>query len=208
MASKNRSLSAKAFEKLLAWIDPAPEVAGEIYAETHRQLVVIFERAGCRPAEEFADEVMNRIARRLEIRTAENEIRTSEPVRFILGVARMIAHFEKIRHGTIGISIETLEPETLHAALQNAVDPAIEIENREETMRKISCAEKCLQELPTQDRVLIELYYLEVETPGALSHKNLAARYGLTESGLRTRVMRIRKRMQHCAQRCLQNRTN
>src|SRR5262245_30340599 len=58
-------LTQGAFRSLLTWLDEGGNSNGENYLETRRRLVSYFDRKNCHPADELADETLNRVARRL-----------------------------------------------------------------------------------------------------------------------------------------------
>src|ERR671938_30866 len=60
------ALTAEAFTKLLARLDPDRERAGEKYEELRRTLVKFFEWRGAPFPEDQADETFNRVARKLD----------------------------------------------------------------------------------------------------------------------------------------------
>jgi hypothetical protein len=62
---KRWSLTAEAFDKLLVSLDPDRERAGEKYEHLRGGLVCLFEWRGAPFPEDHADEVINRVARKL-----------------------------------------------------------------------------------------------------------------------------------------------
>src|SRR5215831_16309091 len=59
------TLTAEAFTKLLACLDPERERAGEKYEDLRRTLIKYFEWRGAPFPEDHADETLNRVARKL-----------------------------------------------------------------------------------------------------------------------------------------------
>ena len=53
------------FEGLLERLDPDRDSAGRKYEALRRKLIKFFEWNGCSPAEDLADETLDRVARRL-----------------------------------------------------------------------------------------------------------------------------------------------
>jgi hypothetical protein len=62
---KDWSLTAQSFQHLLEWLG-AGTAEGQAYLEMRRRLVAYFDRKNCRDPNDLADEVLNRVARRLE----------------------------------------------------------------------------------------------------------------------------------------------
>ncbi|HUK90604.1 MAG TPA: hypothetical protein VLZ81_09415, partial [Blastocatellia bacterium] len=59
-------LTQEAFDLLLRWLDPDDrDRAGQRYEEIRQSIIRNFARRGSPVAEELADEVMNRVAKRL-----------------------------------------------------------------------------------------------------------------------------------------------
>src|SRR5688572_27060900 len=79
-------LTQDAFDRLLAALSANREEAGEKYILLRNNLVNFFEIRGVPRAEDSADEVLNRLARKLESgESLEN------PKTYALGIARMVA---------------------------------------------------------------------------------------------------------------------
>src|SRR5215510_3967797 len=64
-APKLKDLLQTDFDRLLLWLDPNPEQAGELYERIRWRLIAILASRGCRDAEELADETIDRVARRV-----------------------------------------------------------------------------------------------------------------------------------------------
>lgn len=79
-------LTQRAFDALLAWLDPDRELAGEKYEDIRYRLIKFFERRGCPAPEELADEVLNRVSKKLDEGT---EVRAFE---YFYGVALRVFH--------------------------------------------------------------------------------------------------------------------
>ncbi|WP_167851907.1 hypothetical protein, partial [Escherichia coli] len=59
-------LTPEAFEKMLAALAPERDAAGEKYLLLRRNLVRFFEGRGFYESEDHTDEVLNRVARKLD----------------------------------------------------------------------------------------------------------------------------------------------
>ena len=182
---KNRwVLSQEEFDRLLAWLDPDREQAGEKYEAIRRGLVEVFTYRRCLGAEDLADEVINRVARRLETIA---ETYTGDPVRYFYAVANMI-HKEYLRG----------KP-TLPLSPHMAMGPPSDLEQR------YGCLEKCVEELTPVNRELIELYYRKDKQEKIEARKELGQRLKLTENALRVRAHRIRATLEKCVKQCLED---
>jgi hypothetical protein len=108
-ARQKWSLTQEAFDGLLAALDSDRDTAADRYLEIRRNLVRLFEWRGCSTPDEYADETLNRCAKKI----AEGEAIRDLPT-YSIGVARML-----LREITRERSRETLplkdapEPRTL-----------------------------------------------------------------------------------------------
>src|SRR5215468_12318314 len=79
------SLTQTAFDNFLACLDSDRDIAADRYLRIRRDLVRLFEWRGCSAPDDYADETMNRCARKI---AAGEEIR--DITTYSLGVARML----------------------------------------------------------------------------------------------------------------------
>src|SRR5262249_36737017 len=107
------SITATGFSRLLARLDSDAERAALEYERLRRALIKFFDWRGAWPPEECADEVLDRLARRLE----EQTIIGSVPG-YAHGIARLVL-MERHREPTI-LSIDGL------AELASSASPAID----------------------------------------------------------------------------------
>src|SRR5678816_3611756 len=84
-AREKWSLTQEAFDALMAAIAPNREAAADRYLEIRRNLVRLFEWRGCPTLDEYADETLNRCARKV----AEGE-QIRDLASYSMGVARML----------------------------------------------------------------------------------------------------------------------
>lgn len=179
-------MTPAAFGKLLACLDPDYELAGEEYERVRRRLIIYFEGRRCTPADEYADEVINRVARKLD---EGEEIR--EVSRYFFGVARFL-RLEIARQP----QSEGEESDELRKLVAVQTSDG-EIEERLEYL------EKCLKKLPPESRDLVIKYYEGDKREKIDNRDGLAKRYGLTLNALKIRVCRIRAKLEGCINECL-----
>ncbi len=77
---KEWALTPEAFDTLLACLDRDRDRAAEKYEEIRNALITFFEHRGCLSPEEYADETINRVARRISEAKGKRFIRTTPPV--------------------------------------------------------------------------------------------------------------------------------
>jgi RNA polymerase sigma factor (sigma-70 family) len=182
------SLTQPALDGLLALLDPDRDVAAQQYLRIRRDVVRLFEFRGCSTPDEYADETMNRCARK---------IAEGEPIRdlktYSIGVARMLVReMGRDRSRRECPLDEALEPCTAWPAAQS------DLEDRVEALTK------SLDELSHDDRFVILNYYKGEKCDRIKTRKMLSELFGIGTSTLRMRALRIREKLQLCTQNYLQ----
>lgn len=197
-------LLQEAFNKLLAWLDVDRERAGEKYATLHKKLVTIFQSRGFSPAEKHADEVLDRMARRLDDSAGRPAIQTNDPETFALGIARTMIAFESNRRP------EAKEDSFEDWMQEGGEKPSGNLETEyivaagEEQRKK--CLERCWGRcLKENEQVLLRAYYEFEALPEHPLHSDLAKQLGITEGSLRSRVSRTKQKLSDCVQNCMRN---
>lgn len=180
-------LTPEAFDKLLAALAADRDEAGARYLRLRANLVGFFEVRAVPRAEEAADEVLNRLARKLETgETLEN------PQTYALGIARLVAlEFRRIPERTADDEL----PET-------PVAPFDDRENDEKQAR-LKCLDRCLRELPDEGRRVIVGYYRGEKGDKIENRRRLAAALGIDPTALRNRAVRLRDKLENCITQCL-----
>jgi DNA-directed RNA polymerase specialized sigma24 family protein len=179
--SDHWTISRPVFESLLERLGEGGADGAAEYEVVRRKLIAFLDRRGALAPDTAADEVLDRVARRIE---------AGEPIRslraFIFGVARHV-----LMEGARRDSRERSASETL-AAIGAHQDSA-------EAERRLDCLEHCLGALARESRELVELYHGSDEPRPAL-----ADRLRLTPGAMRTRVHRLRNDLSGCLARCLE----
>src|SRR5215831_3124855 len=122
-AREKWALTQKAFHGLLAALGPDRDKAADRYLEIRRNLVRLFEWRGCATPDDYADETINRCARKI----GDGE-HIRDLASYSIGVARMLLR-ERARTSTDVRSLDQIpEPYTL------PVEPAEEQERRPECL--------------------------------------------------------------------------
>jgi DNA-directed RNA polymerase specialized sigma24 family protein len=173
------TLSGDAFEKLLSSLSANREAAGVAYESLRRKLVSFFDWRGAPDPEGSADEVFDRIAKKLEAGETIREVPT-----YALGVARIVLM-------ELGRSAPTqeIEDDSL-AAVQRPPLSGADIQ--------LDCLDECLSELPLADRLLIVEYY-RFDKREKIDHRHaLAEKLGIPMNALRIRAHRIRLQVERC----------
>ncbi|MGH9836664.1 MAG: RNA polymerase sigma factor [Blastocatellia bacterium] len=191
-----------AFGKLLALFDADAERAGEKYELMRSKLIKFFRCRGSHTPHELADEVMNRLARRVD---QGEEIRRETLAEYFYGVAHNVLRESWRNPENIFSSIEALPPSE-HPA-DNPARLADSIADRQESERRLECLESCVGKLPPETHRLIISYYEEEKGAKIGNRQRLAAALGVPINALRIRVHRIRAKLEKCVTECLSRAT-
>lgn len=180
-AAKVKDLRQTDFDRLLSWLDPNPERAGELYEKIRWRLIAILASRGCGVPEELADETIDRVARRVVDIEATY---VGDKSLYFLGVMNNVQH-EYLKRP---------QPHELAPPPESSVV-------KEQTYL---CLDKCLVKLTPHAREIIEQYYAADKRAKINLRKRIAATFGISNSNLRLRALRIRTKLQACIEQCLQ----
>jgi DNA-directed RNA polymerase specialized sigma24 family protein len=186
-ARQKWSLTQQAFDAFLAALGPDRDVAADRYLEIRRHLVRLFEWRGCSRPDDYADETINRCARKID---EGEEIRDLGS--YSIGVARMLLR-EMSRE-------RTREALPLDRAPEPHAAPSVPEEDPE---ARVACLRRCLSKLSSENRDLILRYYQGDKREKIRNRKGLALLFGIAATTLRMRALRVRETLQLCAEDCL-----
>jgi DNA-directed RNA polymerase specialized sigma24 family protein len=179
-------LTSELLEHLLERLSPRRREAAERYNRTRDRLVNFFSWQRCTDATDLADEVVNRVARRL----AEGEDIPNLPGYF-LGVARLVLLESRGRRAR---EARALGEYTLH---QRAAGAAREEEHA------LECLERCLAGLDEARRDQLVAYYTGDQGERIARRKRLADSLGVGAIALRNRMLRMRRSLERCLEACM-----
>jgi DNA-directed RNA polymerase specialized sigma24 family protein len=179
-AKKLQTLKQEDFDRLLTWLDPDPERAGILYERIRWRLIAILASRGCAVAEELADDIIDRVARRVvDIQPTY----VGDKAIYFLGVMNNV-HHEYLRR----------------PAMPRLVEIVDDVDEKETTHL---CLDKCLDKLSPHSRQMIEQYYAENKKAKIALRQRIAAEFGISLNTLRLRALRIREKLQACIEQCL-----
>ncbi len=181
-------LTAEAFARLLAGFDANPERAAAQYESLRLALVKFFDWQSAMFPEELADETFNRVARKLD-----EGVELQNATTYCHGVARLVLLESRKR-------AEHRRAEFDEAI--NVADPREADETADDDERR-RCFDRCLNELPPENRRLVLSYYQHDKRQKIDGRQALADQLGLPLNALRSRVQRIRDRLEQCVRQCL-----
>ena len=186
-ARQKWSLTREAFDGLLSSLGPDRDLAAGRYLEIRRNLVRLFEWRGCPAPDEYADETINRCAKKIGEGQEIQEIAT-----YCIGIARVVLlEMSRDRARTARPLDEAPEPQSPPS------EPESDSEFREE------CLRRCLAELSPENRELILNYYQGDKGHKIKNRKGLTRLLGIPSSTLRMRALRLREKLQLCSENCL-----
>lgn len=185
-------LNQNGFDTLLALFDAEREQAGLKYESLRQRLIKYFDWRDCVSSEELADEVFDRVIKKLN----EGEI-----VQNINAYAATIAQFvfkeycrrKERKHQSIedNPNIEQLE------ARENFAEKLEEIAD----VREI-CFVNCLQKMDAETRNLLIAYHDTDEATMISARKKLAASMNLNLNTLRIKICRYKSKLEDCTRKC------
>jgi RNA polymerase sigma factor (sigma-70 family) len=196
--TKGWVMTAEAFEGLLSCLDSDRERAGGRYENLRRKLVKYFECRGCLAAEDYADETINRVARRI---FEGKHIWTADPGSYFYGVARNVLREYWTSPDRELAALECLPP-VAHPS--SRTDDLFQSESEKNMIdRQLDALEHCMNVLPPESRELLIEYYKGERGDKIRNRKQLARRLGIPPNALRIRVHRIREKLEQCVNELL-----
>lgn len=177
LAESHREASLQGFRRLLM----SPQ-----YERLRGKLIRIFARRGCQFPQDLADETISRVVQKIDEIAPAYE---GDPARYFYGVARNVYLEYTRRPKTVQLE-ENRRPTN--------VDDSDHLRNEEAH----ACLERCLNELPDDERRLIFEYYRYDKTAKIDHRKELAEQLGMGLNALRIKVFRIRQRLYDCVTSC------
>ncbi len=166
------TLDNETFEKLLRWLDPDRDRAGEKYEKIRNRLIKILASRGCWVAEDLADQTINIVASKIDW-LLENY--KGDPALYFYGVAKNV-----IRDWLKRNPPPNIPPPPPGSS---------EIE------RLCSCLEQCLMDLPSDERQLARRYYEGEKQERIRNRKLLALEWGISQNALRIKICHINSRL-------------
>ena len=188
---KNWTLTPRAFDRLLNWLDEGTNSEGEKYLEMRRRLIAYFDRKNCSAPDELADETLSRVARRID---EEDSIESEATARYCYIVARFV-FMEHLRY------MEKNE-EMLDEVRRQPTRLDHSDDTHEEREKRFSCLERCTGKLESANRELIIRYYVGNGWVKIGNRRALADSLGITINALSIRACRIRDKLEACVKEC------
>ncbi|HEX8369855.1 MAG TPA: hypothetical protein VF604_15015 [Pyrinomonadaceae bacterium] len=192
---KDWVLNAEAFERLLFSLDGNPENASLIYEDIRKRLIRQFRANQSQIAEEQADEVFNRIARK--IYEEDFVLDKSNPYPYFHQTARyiLLEQQRRARRKILGL-------EDLSLAEEPSYNPEEILARFSERVRNeagLNSLRECRESLREKEISLLDRY----DAVKGKEREKLAKETGKTVNALKISINRIRKKLIDCAKRKL-----
>ncbi len=177
-----KEVTREKFEAFLDWLSVDSDKTGEEYERLRFRLITFFSQRNCLFAEDLADETINRVCLKIGTEVVEKKMA------FVYAFAK-------------NVYLESLRKEKNH---QNIDEINVAEKEREvETDLSGDCLDKCLNELPAENKGLILEYFSEDKQAKIDLHRELSAKFEITQTALRMRIVRIKNALRNCLQECL-----
>ncbi|HKR11666.1 MAG TPA: hypothetical protein VJT15_06400 [Pyrinomonadaceae bacterium] len=174
-------ITVESFSNFLAWLNPDRNRAGEEYELLRSKLSIYFRQRSCCIAEELADETINRVI----VKSAEERIENK--LAYFYAVAKNVYR-------------EFLRKQQSHLDIDDVVIPN---PAAEEPSFSSDCLDKCLDELPPENKQLMLLYFADDKSAKIKKRRQISETLKTTQTALRVQVMRIKAKLKTCVQNCM-----
>ncbi len=164
------------FEKLLRWLNPDRDKAGEKYEKIRVRLIRVFACRGCCEAEDLADQTVNVVVSKIDWLEANY---VGDPALFFYGVAKKI-----------------------HPPKPPPIPPPPD-PDPPDIERVCSYLDDCLDDLPSSDRDVVLRYHQGDKQEKIKNRKKLAEELKISRNALRIKVCHIHSRLRNCVEQRL-----
>ncbi len=184
-------LTSENFTRLLGWLDPNPEAAGQEYVRIRADLTRKFTSQHCVIPDKLADLTIDRVA----------SILTPELIQDWEGAKER--YFYRVAYYVFLEWRATYKYEEVELPLDlvgncHLTDDDLDLE------LALDCLDKCVEKLPTTKQELIITYYHGKKAVKIKNRKELARKLNLELPVLRVQALRIRKGLKSCMEECLE----
>ena len=175
------SPTKEAFDKLLGWLDPDRDRAGEKYERIRLRVIRIFVCRGCCEGEDLADRTINVVTSKINWLIENYQ---GDPALYFYAVAKKI--YQEQRKRKPPPNVPPPEP----------APPELEL--------TCSYLDDCLSQLPSVERDLVLRYQEGIKQAKIENRKKLAEELKISRNALRIKVCHIHSRLRECLERRLQ----
>jgi len=163
------------FEKLLRWLDPDRDKAGERYEKIRRRLIGVFSSRGCCEPDDLADKSINVVISKVDW-LLENYV--GDPALYFYAVAKKI--FLESLKSKPSPNVPPPDPQP----------PEVE--------QLATHLDECLNQLLRPDRDLVLRYHEFEKQEKIRNRKRLAEELKLSRNALRIKLCHLHSRLKRC----------
>lgn len=198
--SQNTATEVIDFEGLLLAIAPNVEQGGIKYEKIRLKLIRFFSAKGSIAPEENADEVFDRVARRI----AEGEILDRDnPDGYFLQTARFV-FLEECRSWQKKVSSLDAMPPNFEP-FEDPVETLEVLSERIEKEKGLEVLAECRKDLSSDELLMVDVYDFGTGRERIERRKALANKLGKNMNSLRIDVCRTNNKLKKCAVKKLEN---
>lgn len=199
MSKEKPQLQDQEFQLLLAWLAPDldPDRRAQVYVDFHKRLTRLFVTRNCCSPEDLAYQALDRVARQL---ADGKQISSVERLSYLHGVAKFMAleHWRTCADCRLRIDSSDDDGSKKLIDLPSPVTSKRDAQEDEQTTRMLEYLDNCLNELSSEERLLLLEFYSEDKTAKIVTRSQMAARLGVTSGALRQRIWKLRTRVRNC----------
>ena len=177
---------ADAFARLLSRLHPHADEAAGAYERLRARLIKFFDWRGVPMPDDCADEVLDRLARKLQ------ETSVDDVQKYAYGIARLVT-LEQQRAPSFAPLDEAGPLALVATSRPDEADAATPLHD---------CFDRCLAGLPEENRTLLLRYYDGERASKIANRRGLATMLGVTHTALRNRIQRLRDSLERCVHVC------
>ncbi len=180
-----------AFDQLLHAFNADREVAAREFEKRRSKMLYIFAARGCSCAEELADEVFNRVEKKLAAGVAIQNLDA-----YLLRVAEFVALEHLKKSGSQPLPLD--EVETSDLLSEDPEKIADERAHLAKERQRERCMKRCWQRLAEAERSKLARYFSEEGRARIENRKWLAQELGISVEALRVEIHRQRAALEKC----------
>jgi DNA-directed RNA polymerase specialized sigma24 family protein len=182
-----QDLDQGSLQALLETLSRHSTEPGQAYELLRVRLIRFFQWNHCFHAEDLADTALDRLA--AKIAAGEPIL---DPGKFVHGIARMLVHEQ---------GAQQMRENRLLSWLRWSASQRVSPDEAE--LSRQDALSHCLDQLPTDQRRLLERYYTGDTGVRIQNREQLARELGIGINALRNRALRLRQQLESCTSRRL-----
>ncbi len=189
-------LEPAAFDRLLSFLNSDRDQSAQQYELIRNKLIKFFSWRGCLSPEEYADDTIDRVARRL---SEGVHVDVANPYLYFHGIALKV-----LQEYWRSPSVQQDTIEKAPAVAQTASEPP----DYAEREYRLDCLGQCMEEISPDTLQLLTTYHHGEKRARIDARHQFAASLGIPLNALRLRAFRVRNVLQNCIEECVRRRNS